>query len=499
MGKYKTFKYGDGTKYGAEASDNLFWGIEVDWDNDGVFDGSNEGPNAVAYFSSRGRRFFIKKGGMGFEHVDTGKAIIKLLNNDGRYDSNNTSSPLYPNVQRGRYIRVTCLFDGVVYPAFAGKIDDISYQYDRLNRYVTLICSDGWRWLRDEAISTAITRNVLTGTAISTILTNANWPSIWGSDIAAGDDIIPYFWEDNRSASAAINDLNDSEFGRFYIAGSGQAVFIGRNTQGTSVATYTEDKVLKDIDTPSRWEVDKNIVRVYSNAVIERAAVDIWTMRDVPFIADGDSLDLFANFTYENRPVAGQDLIASITANSAADGTGSDLSSGFTLTVLTAFSQTAKVRITNSSGSGGYPTVAKITGTALDRPNKSFVEFDGRAASTDQPRVFTLDSKHQQDIINAVGYASFLHTYLTEVDIFPTFQLEGRPALQLTPDITSQVSLDFDTLNIDTDYKIGYIEHSWIRENGQAFRTKFIAEPIVDLSAFWTFTASMGIDTIFAY
>jgi hypothetical protein len=35
MGKrYGTFKYGDGTKYGASVTGILKWSVEIDWDQD---------------------------------------------------------------------------------------------------------------------------------------------------------------------------------------------------------------------------------------------------------------------------------------------------------------------------------------------------------------------------------------------------------------------------------------------------------------------------------
>jgi len=49
------FKYGHFQKYGAEMSVNLLWAFEVDWDNDGLFDGSGEHTRLKALSITRGR------------------------------------------------------------------------------------------------------------------------------------------------------------------------------------------------------------------------------------------------------------------------------------------------------------------------------------------------------------------------------------------------------------------------------------------------------------
>ena len=58
-GELTDLKYSE-FKYGITASDNLLWAIEVDWDNDGLFDGQNEATYTYDFQSSRGRDYYIK-------------------------------------------------------------------------------------------------------------------------------------------------------------------------------------------------------------------------------------------------------------------------------------------------------------------------------------------------------------------------------------------------------------------------------------------------------
>ena len=130
--RYGTFKYGSasGHKYGASSTgtiDALAWGIDVDWNGDGFFDGVNEGNRAVSIRMFRGRNKQLRPSGEGFEPIRTGSITVELDNYDGRYDGWNSSSPLYPNVEPGKEIRVRVrnLYTGVIYPVFRGVINDI--------------------------------------------------------------------------------------------------------------------------------------------------------------------------------------------------------------------------------------------------------------------------------------------------------------------------------------------------------------------------------------
>jgi hypothetical protein len=129
MARYGQFKYG-GAKYGAVATSNLLWSVEVDWDNDSYFDGSSEAGRLLSISLSRGRDGQFSAGGDGsakLQRMQTGQCTIKLDNYDRRFDPWYTSSPLYPNVQpgRGMRIRVKNGNTGSVYGVFLGKIDDI--------------------------------------------------------------------------------------------------------------------------------------------------------------------------------------------------------------------------------------------------------------------------------------------------------------------------------------------------------------------------------------
>ena len=82
--------------------------------------------------------------------------------------------------------------------------------------------------------------NVTKEDAIDDILDDIAWPTLWGRDLGVGADLVSWWWEDDRSASIAIDDLVDSELGRFYVAADGVATFRSRQFSDDPVMTLPE-------------------------------------------------------------------------------------------------------------------------------------------------------------------------------------------------------------------------------------------------------------------
>ena len=56
--------------------------------------------------------------------VQPSKCSLTLENSDGRFTAGNVNSPYYPNVKKGRRIRVSQIHDGVTYRRFTGFVDE---------------------------------------------------------------------------------------------------------------------------------------------------------------------------------------------------------------------------------------------------------------------------------------------------------------------------------------------------------------------------------------
>ena len=82
-------KFGTSTKFGASSDIGrlLSFGLMVDWDDNGLFDGTNEAANRMLSDEiRRGREFFLDSEGSGFQEIDTGRLTVELKDLDGRYE-----------------------------------------------------------------------------------------------------------------------------------------------------------------------------------------------------------------------------------------------------------------------------------------------------------------------------------------------------------------------------------------------------------------------------
>lgn len=481
---------------------NLIWTCDVDWDNDGVYE-ADEAPLQNALQIRRGREYFINSRGTGFEHFRPGIMTATFLNDDGRFDAFSTDSPLYPNVVEGRYVKVT-VKNGSTDTAktlFAGVIDDINHFERRGVQFTRIRAKDGGDWLRRNKVSVAPSMDVAVAAAVTSAAADAEYPSIWGTDITAGESFIPFWWENARSAAAVLNELNDAELGRLFVAGDGKLTFRGRHNIDTPVTALDQSEMSKDITTPQPWDSVFNIVRVASNPRVVSTGVELWDGSEVIELGAGETHTPFANFFYNSRFVPATNLITPTTDdyvfNQFVDGSGDDFTSDLTVSISATFSESAKLLYTNTGSKTGFITVRKLRGDAWDLPNVTVMEDN--QSSTDQPRVLDIDLQHIQSEVIAKGYAAYLVSFTKARRPYPRFTLTNQLAKQFLLDLQSRVSVTIAKKSINDDFRVGYLETNWLTPNGQEVETIVGTETFLDVEDFWVFPTRLGITSIFPF
>lgn len=492
--------------YGVGTFDNSQWGIDIDWDNDGTYNGDNEAIYAIALRTSRGRTSYLNidasGNASGFEPVRVGTATLVLDNTSRRYDPYNTSSDLYPNVQAGRYIRIRTAYNGVVYDVIHGKIRSITPEDMDGTSRVTLEIEDGLRLLQNTDASVAIQQNVRIDQAITQVLDDVGYPAIFGTNIETSDDVMGYWWATNRAANE-IRDLAQAELGQFFIAADGAATFYSRRHTSGTVDSLTSSDFLKNIDVPMPAEVLRNYVKMYARPRTLQTAGVLWTLQDTPLISAGGSLTVWATYQYNTQNCPALNVSAPVamtdyTMNTVSDGSGTNLTGDFTVT-LTDFGTTAKLVITNNGASAGYITLMQVQGQAITALNPSLlIEEDTASQAVYGKALLTIDNDWLQDTAQASDFANWLISYLVNPQKFITVRIDARPDIQFTYDLFDAIDVTITRLGItNVIYRISSIEHQWLTDNGQAVRTTWVLEPNPDLSGYWQFTTTIGVTTIF--
>lgn len=482
------------------------WALEVDWDNDGVYDGVNEAQYMTSVNTKRGRRQLLRTDGKGFEPVMLGEMEVRLNNDSRRFDPYYGAGPLYGMLNAGVpfRLRVQDEATGTMYPVMTGTIDE-PRPVSGNKREAVLRGYDGRKQLRAE-IKTILQTNIKISDAIALALTQAGWtdPTL----IEAITDVMPYWWASGKTAFTEIMDLVDSSLGTFYIAADGTAVYKSRNNLATSPITISDYRSEFGLQLPQPQDVIRNVITVNARPRATATNVELWKLQDaVPIAAGETKSDIWANFSYngvevpaENvqDPVPGTDF--KITAN--ADGTGADLTASCSY-VINKFASAAKFEsITNSSGTPGYIFILRVKGDALTTTSASAI-VKTNATSIAQLRgeyPFELDTNWLQDTNFAIEMATYLKSFLSgSGKDFPQIVIRDNPALQFGLDLFERPTLNFVDDGVTGIRSLGYIEHKSISRQCDVIDTEFHFEPSIGLggSDLWFFTAYFGLTTNF--
>jgi len=505
-------KFGSGVLFGpSDSTDTLAWSLEVDWDQDGAFDGTNEASRMIGFDMFRGRRNYLRPRGQGFEPIQTGSLTVELDNHDGRYDGWNTSSPLYPNVTYGADVRFRVRdmssTDTTPYSVFYGVITDIKTSGYGHDAKVTLYVKDGWYYLRDYTARVALTENIAPDVAHGLVLDYIGWPTRWGRDLATNGDNIKFFWASgNKQAGTVIEDVSNSFVGFFFIAADGKATYIPRSVATSSVFDYDQATIEKDIGLPQPFEARRNITRIKSYPRTQAATDIVWQLLgDTPSVQSGTDNEeiIWANYTRSDLAVPVKDPITPIsstdyTTNTQADGLGVDKTTQ-TVVIMEDFGDTAKLTVINISGGDFFITKLQIRGDAVFLQNNADITYPADIATVTQPRELFLDLEWQQDLNVAKDFSNLIGPFMDALNPFPTIKINNRPAAQYTPDLFQIVTTSIPKLGIFGDaFRVGGIRHRSRGRNCQKVETTLSLESYISFTNFWTWPIiDFGTDTIF--
>jgi hypothetical protein len=174
----------------------------------------------------RGRNRILDK-------FEAGSATIVLEDTTGAYNPSNISGPYYGKLVPLRKIRIWGEYEGVRYPLFAGYIQSYDTNFKvgvSETSSVTLKCVDGFRFFNGVSVTTlaGASAGQLSGSRITNFLDYVGWPASQRA-ISAGDSTLQNDPATaNRDVLGAIQLVEKSEFGAFYLDASGTVNYLSR-------------------------------------------------------------------------------------------------------------------------------------------------------------------------------------------------------------------------------------------------------------------------------
>lgn len=165
------------------------------------------------------------------DKYESGQATIRVVDPNGDFNPQNTSSPYFGLLQPLRKIQASAIYGGVTYGLFGGYITEYSYTYPtgQETGYVTFICYDAFRLMYNSGITTVTggTAGQTTAQRVQSILTMIAWPAAFTS-IGTGATTCVADPGTTRTVLQAIQTAEFTEQGAFYINENGVATFKGR-------------------------------------------------------------------------------------------------------------------------------------------------------------------------------------------------------------------------------------------------------------------------------
>jgi len=224
------------------------------------------------------------------EVFQTGTASIRVLDQNGDFNPQNTASPYYTYLNPMCKITISATWEGVRYPVFAGYITSYTTTTPKFEGdivYTTVTAVDGFRLFQNAqffGVAGAVAGET-TGTRITKILNSIGWPNSM-RDIDTGLTTCQADPATQRTALAALQTVAQTEYGAFYMDGQGRAVFQDRTVTTTSVAATPT--VFNDNGTgigyfDVKWVFDDT--QIYNLATVTRTGGTVQTVSDAASIA----------------------------------------------------------------------------------------------------------------------------------------------------------------------------------------------------------------------
>jgi hypothetical protein len=175
------------------------------------------------------------------DQFQTGTLSLRIVDQNGDFNPMNISGPYYQLLTPMRKVQITATYGGVTYPVFSGFITSYTTTTPQSAVgdvvYTVINAVDAFRLAQNAQISTVAGTSAgqLTGARINNLLDSINWPNSM-RDVDPGLTTVQADPGTARTALAACQTIETTEFGAFYVDAAGSFVFQDRNLTASSVA-----------------------------------------------------------------------------------------------------------------------------------------------------------------------------------------------------------------------------------------------------------------------
>lgn len=165
------------------------------------------------------------------ESYSAGSCSVRFLDTAGLWNPTNTAS--YGTLIRPfNQVQITTTYSGTSYALFTGYVQswDYDWQPGTGTSVVTIQATDAFRLFGLANVTTVsgATAGEDTGARVTDILNQVSWPTTYRT-IGTGTVTVQADPGTSRTALQALQDMEQTEIGAFYMAGNGNATFLSRS------------------------------------------------------------------------------------------------------------------------------------------------------------------------------------------------------------------------------------------------------------------------------
>lgn len=173
------------------------------------------------------------------DQFNSGTCTIRVLDEIGEWNPQNTSSIFFGKLQPLRKLRISAEYEGTLHYLFSGYTTEYRYSFPKSEEigYVDIIASDAFNLFNKSAITTVTGASAgdTSGTRINQILDEIGFPSSQ-RNIDIGDSLVQNDPGTLRSVLQALKNVEFTEFGGLYISAGGDVIFRERSDALETIA-----------------------------------------------------------------------------------------------------------------------------------------------------------------------------------------------------------------------------------------------------------------------
>ena len=511
----------------------------VDWNNDGDFTDANDDITSDVLNVSweRGRDYASQLQGKSI----AGKLTATLVNTGGKYSPSNTSSALTGNILPGRTVRLLAGPDEAFPYSFPISFEDNIKWQGKLDRIMPAPAATGVKtasltafgtlgFLNQFEVQLASQTNRRTDQAVGDILDDVGWTVSADRDLDTGQTTISRFWIAKKKAIDALRLVEEAEAGFIKESKTGQIAFENRFHRLTETASTTSQATFSDASgaTYSYMAISQadplstivNHVEATARTFNTASLATLWTHPETgsasPTLAPGEAKTFEAEFPNPDAannamevdawttPAATTDILA----NTASDGTGTNLTSDITIAAAKTAERMAITLTNSATGSDVYLTKIQARGTAVSTKNPCTVRtIDTASQAAHGERKYVAQTQFIPTTSEAQDWCDYqISIYGSPIEIL-TMNInssdDDNRFQALVRDISDRITVvaSNDTqMGVNADFFIEHEKHV-VSDGGAKHLTTWRLSPASGgYSQFWVLgTSVLGTNTVPAF